>query len=302
MRAYNSYRSYLRKKFGRPVLKVPLNGGFCCPNRDGTLDRRGCSFCDNRSFSPVAETSASMSAQLDAAIKKAPLKHAAFLAYLQPFSNTYGSVDYLRSIYEPILAVPQVVGLAIGTRPDCFDESTYAYLGEVNRRTYLSVELGLQSSHNATLARIRRGHTWEDFVQTVNMLHSLSIETAVHVMLGLPGEQRSHMICTAQRLAGLPVRGIKIHQLMIISGTDLETEYRRYDVAAPGLEAYAALLAEFLSFVRPDQHIHRLMASAQQHHGLIAPLWSSDKMRSINYIQSYLREHCVQQGSAFRSG
>ena len=297
MERYRSYRHFLRRRFGRAVLKLPVNGGFSCPNRDGTKSDRGCVFCDNRSFSPAAGASFPVVRQVEEAIAKAPKKFGAFIVYLQPFSNTYGPVERLASLYEPIIAIPRVVGLAIGTRPDCFNEDIYDYLFDVSKRTYLSVEIGLQSAHDETLSINNRGHTVEDFRRSVYSLSRRGIETVAHVILGLTPETTAMMMETAGELARLPVTGIKIHQLMVIKGTMLAQWHEQARVKCLTLEEYAALVSDFLSYLRPDQHIHRIIADCSQRDGLIAPLWSADKLKSLRFIQEYMLRHKTMQGS-----
>ncbi len=294
---YNTYRSYLKERFGKPVLKIPVNGGFSCPNRDGTKSTTGCLFCDNRSFSPVADRSAEPPLQQLRLIASRPgAAGKLLLPYLQPFSNTYGSAEELRSIYEPLLEVPDVIGLAVGTRPDCFSEETYRYLADLARRTYLSIELGLQSSHDTTLAQCNRGHTWDDFRNAVSRLSACGIETVAHVMLGLPGETPAMMYESAIRLASLPVNGIKIHQLMIVGGTEFADWYAAGKCSVFSLEAYAEVLCGFLERLRPDQHIHRIVADATKENGLIAPNWSADKTATLQCIRKYMDKHDIRQG------
>jgi radical SAM protein (TIGR01212 family) len=282
------YRSYLKKRFGANVLKIPVNAGFSCPNRDGTKSFDGCAFCDNRAFSPVHASLSSPIDQVSGAIDKCHGKYKLFLPYLQPFSNTYAPVGKLKSVYEPLLSITGVIGLAVGTRPDCFDESIYNYLADVNKRAYISVELGLQSGHDSVLEGMNRGHTARDFKDAVLRLDRLGIETAAHVILGLPGETESMVEETAAMLAGLPVSGVKVHQLMIIAGTPLEQMYRSGRARALSIEEYAALLRKFLAGLRPEQHIHRLAADSKPEHGLIAPMWSADKTKAVNYIKGQL--------------
>ena len=304
---YLSYRSYLEKRFGTSVLKIPLNAGFSCPNRDGTISSDGCSFCDNRSFSPVAVVSESLIDQMDSAVTKDRGKHTAFIAYLQPFSNTYGDRQRLESAYEPLIQYPGVVGLAVGTRPDCFSKETFEYLKEISTRTYLSVEIGLQSSNEAALAHNRRGHDRTSFASAVRELSDRRIKTVAHVMIGLPtGEgtepppdTREDVVKTAQFLASLPVSGIKIHQLMIIRGTAMQQWFERGEIAPLSLEEYAELLCSFLAHVRPDQHIHRIMADSSEKCGLIAPLWSAQKMKSIGYIHGVMDKKNLVQGENY---
>ena len=295
---YNSYRSYIKKRFGVPVLTIPLNAGFSCPNRDGTLSSAGCAFCDNASFSPVAHSQASALDQLRNSMQHAR-RFAKFIAYLQSFSNTYGSIDAIKTIYEPLIAESGVVGLAVGTRPDCFTDEIYDYLALVNQRTYLNMEIGLQSATDAVLLRVNRGHTVLAFEQCVNNLYSRKISCTAHIMLGLPGETHASMIETAKLCARLPISGIKIHQLMIIKGTLLAAQYAARLITVFTIEDYAAVLGEFLQHLRPDQYIHRIMADSKPEHGLIAPLWSGSKMASLERINCYLDEEGIGQGDLF---
>jgi radical SAM protein (TIGR01212 family) len=293
---YNSYRSYIKKRFGQEVLKVPLSGGFSCPNRDGMKSHTGCLFCDNRSFSPAALKIESPVNQLRAIISKTSHRYSAFIPYLQPFSNTYGTVEQLKAVYEPLLEIPDVVGIAIGTRPDCFSNAIYDYLYDLSKRTYLSIELGLQSGHNITLKRCNRGHTVEEFSSAIKRLAQMSIETVAHVMLGLPGECTDMMIKTAQYIASVPVSGVKIHQLMIISGTEFELMYNEGLLNLFTIEEYADILCQFIENLRPDQLIHRIMADSKPDFGLIAPLWSANKSASINVIHRIMNTAGCKQG------
>lgn len=293
---YNTYRSYLKSRFGKPVLKIPVNAGFSCPNLDGTVNTRGCCFCDNRSFSPVALEQSTVVSQLQRSIRHASPAFEHFIAYLQPFTNTYGTVEHLQTIYEPLIDQKGVIGLAIGTRPDCLSDTICAYLAEIAQKTYLSIEIGLQSGSDITLAHNNRGHTFEDFVTAVNKLASYNIETVAHVMLGLFGDTVSTITDTAIKLSHLPVHGIKIHQLMIIKGTEYERWYAENTVTPLTLKEYAHLVGIFLSYLKPQQCIHRIMADSHPRYGLIAPLWSAEKQSSIQYIQNYLHTHHIHQG------
>lgn len=296
---YNSYRQFIKEKFGAPVYKASLSGGFSCPNRDGKKSVAGCSFCDNRSFSPASLRLEDPLAQLLRTITAHSHRYSMFIPYLQPFSNTYGTVQRLKSVYEPLLLTRGVVGIAIGTRPDCFSEEIYEYLTDLNKRTYLTIELGLQSSQNKTLERINRGHTVEDFTETVTRLDSIGIETVAHVMLGLPGETNDMMIQTAKYLASMPVRGVKIHQLMIINGTVFEELFNQKELSLLDLQSYGELLCEFLAFLRPDQLIHRIMADSKPEFGLIGPMWSAEKNKSLSVIQGVMDSKESQQGSKY---
>jgi uncharacterized protein len=294
---YNSYRSYLTRRFGKSVLKIPLNAGFSCPNRDGTISRDGCSFCDNRSFSPVATAASAVVDQLKCAIDKDRGRHSAYIAYLQPFTNTYGTVQRLAEVYEPIINHSGIVGLAIGTRPDCLKDDVIAYLRDVSKWTYLSVEIGLQSSSDETLQRNKRGHSVDDFIDSVKRLAALEIETVAHVMIGLPGDSGEGAIKTATLLSSLPVNGVKIHQLMIIDGTEVHEWYKQGKIKPLSLDEYADILCDFLSHMRPDQHIHRIMADSNVKNGLVAPLWSAEKMKSIRRIHEVMEMKNLKQGA-----
>jgi uncharacterized protein len=296
---YRSYRSYIRDRFGKPVLKIPVNGGFSCPNRDGVKSNNGCAFCDNRSFSPAAGNSLPVILQVQTSIAKASKKFDAFIVYLQPFSNTYGSVERIAGLYEPLAAIPGVIGLAIGTRPDCFTEGVYEYLKYLSGRTYLTLEIGLQSANDETLTFNNRGHTVEDFRRCIFSLAKLGIETVAHVILGLKPENQAMMMSTAREIAGLPVNGVKIHQLMVIKGTGVEKWYEQGELKCLSIEEYSSLLCEFLSYLRPDQHIHRIMADSCEGNGLVAPMWSSDKAKALHYIHDFMNINKTVQGSRF---
>lgn len=303
MRHYNTYSAYLKKRFNQPVLKLPVNAGFNCPNRDGTRSQWGCSFCDNNAFSPVAASAVSPLEQLQKSMQRAAGRYKSFIAYLQPFSNTYGDAAHLSAVYEPLISVPGVVGLAIGTRPDCLPEEVCEYLRDLAGRACISVELGLQSSHDATLSLINRGHTFSEFVNAATRLAAMNIEVVAHVILGLPGESEGMMFETAAACAGLPLSGVKIHQLMIIRGTPMERMFAEGRARALSLEEYAPLVCGFLERLRPDQFIHRIMSDMNNAGAtggsplLIAPEWSAHKQSSIKYLHDYMDRNSVEQGS-----
>ncbi|MBF0432100.1 MAG: TIGR01212 family radical SAM protein [Fibrobacteria bacterium] len=282
---YLTYNAFLKQKFGEPVLKIPVNAGFSCPNLDGTKGRGGCIFCDNRAFSPVHSCSEPVNIQLKRGIERSPARFKKYICYFQPYSNTHGPLEKLKHSIELALTVQKVVGIAIGTRPDCFSPEIYNYLGEVSKRTYLSVELGLQTVHDNTLEQINRCQTFAEGKSAIQELAKREIELVAHVILGLPGEDESMMMKTAKTLASLPVDGIKIHQLMVIKGTPMEQWYQRGRVQMMELDEYARLAAKFVSFLRPNQVIHRLMADCPPEAGLIAPLWCTQKSQARNTIR-----------------
>jgi radical SAM protein (TIGR01212 family) len=298
---YTSYSSFLKRRFGKPVAKIPVNGGFSCPNRDGTLSRSGCAFCDNNAFSPVAGAAADLSGQVHSAIHRMSRHFTSFIVYAQPFSNTYGTVERLRAVYEPLVRINGVVGVSIGTRPDCFTEEIYAYLAGLSKRTFLTVEIGLQSSHDATLRAINRGHGFGAFVSAVKRLADLGVETAAHVILGLPGESAAMMFETADRLASLPVQGVKFHQLMVVKGTAMEQMYAEGGVTPLSIGEYSPVVCGCIERLRPNQCVHRIMADMRAGNGLIAPSWSADKQESIRYLHEYMETHRVEQGKQYVS-
>jgi uncharacterized protein len=297
---YRSYRKYIRERFGRAVLTIPVNAGLSCPNRDGTKSVWGCSFCNNQSFSPVWDDKSSVIEQIERTISVVKKRFNAFIVYLQPFSNTYGPLSVLSPIYEAILTIPGVVGLAIGTRPDCFSEEKYEYFQDLAQRTYLSIEIGIQSAHDETLSLHGRGHSMEDFRQCIQSLSTRGISTIAHVMLGLPPETEQMMLTTACEIASLPLTGVKIHQLMIIRGTLMHTWYLQGKVECLTLERYAGLLSKFLSYLRPDQLIHRILADSTVEKGLVAPLWSAEKLKALQFLNIFMDKEGTLQGSQCR--
>jgi hypothetical protein len=234
--------------------------------------------------------------QLKRAIQKAPARYKCFIAYLQPFSNTYAPVPRLRSIFEPLISCPGVVGLAVGTRPDCLGQNVCDYLRDISMRTYLNVEIGIQSCDDTVLARINRSHTFAQFTEACARLSAMNIEITAHVMLGLPGQGDESVRESARALSSLPIQGIKIHQLMIIEGTPMAGLYRENRLQPLSLERYSELAGTFLSHLRPDQFIHRLVADTCSGRGLIAPAWSLDKMKALAHIDRYLADNSIRQG------
>lgn len=293
---YKTYRNFIKEKFGEPVLKVTLNGGFSCPNRDGAISVGGCAFCENRAFSRAHNNVEPVMDQLLQQIDRNSKRFNKFIAYFQPFTNTYGTVDYLKTLYEPVMTTEKVVGLAIGTRPDCLNNEICEYLEDVSKRTYLSVEIGLQSASDKVLKAINRGHTFKQFEDAVYKLAEKNIEVVAHIMLGLPEENHEDLDFTAQKMAELPVSGVKIHQLMIVEDTAVEKLYQKNKLNVLSLEEYAKKTARFIAMLRPDQFLHRIVADSTVENGLIAPLWSEDKIGSVNFIRSYMEKNKVYQG------
>ena len=296
---FRSYGAFLRGLFpGRKeVRKVVLDAGFRCPNLDGTRGTGGCSYCDNRSFSPVAGTRKSVAEQLEEGISrlKAKRSEAGVLAYLQPWSNTYGPLERLRALYSEILAFPGVDGLAIGTRPDCVDEGVRDLLEELAERKPIVLELGLQSANDRTLARIGRGHAaaewagaWSLFRDGTRAKNS-RVSLAAHVILGLPGETLEDWKATARFLAEHPVQSVKIHPLHVVKGTRLAGEWERGEFALPTLGEFARGVAEFAKLLPRETAVERVSGEAPSEM-LLAPEWSGDRNAIVAAVLEALRE------------
>lgn len=278
--AYHAYSYHLRQRFGARVQKVSLDGGFTCPNVDGTVAIGGCVFCDNRSFSPsrriprVREIGEQLRRGIGALKRRYRVDR--FLAYFQPATNTYAPVERLRALYDEALSHPQVVGLVVGTRPDCVPEPVLELLADYGRRTYVCVEYGLQTIHDRSLDWMNRGHDYACFVDAIERSAGRGFEIAAHVILGLPGESREDMLATARAVAGLPIDAVKIHNLYVVAGTLLEEMYRRGDARMLELERYVALVADFLERLPPHVVIQRISGEVPAKY-LVAPSWCLDK-------------------------
>lgn len=278
---------HLKEKFGQKVYKLSLDGGMTCPNRDGTVGERGCIFCSERGSGEFAETlCGNIAAQLEKAKKRveSKVKNGKYIAYFQSFTNTYAPIPYLRRIYTEAIAHDCVVGLAIATRPDCLSDEVISLLKEINDIKPLWVELGLQTKDNGVSEYIRRGYKTEVFESAVKRLRAAGIETVAHVIIGLPNDDP---VKTAKYISDLGVDGVKFHLLHIIKGTDLEKEYEKGAVTPLTLEEYTEALKDCISALREDIIIHRLTGDGDKK-TLVAPLWSGDKKRVLNYINKAL--------------
>jgi radical SAM protein (TIGR01212 family) len=276
---YHQYSFFLRRKFGQRVQKVSIDAGFTCPNVDGSVAVGGCTFCDNRSFSPSRRLPRqSVSGQIDAGIRRLKWRYAAdrFLAYFQPATNTYAPVDRLRPLYEAAVAHPQVVGLAIGTRPDCVADDVLDLLEEIGGKTYLSVEYGMQTMHDRSLDWMNRGHHHDAFIDAVERSRGRGFEICAHVILGLPGESHEDMLATGRELARLAVDAVKIHNLYAVKNTPLAEQLARGEVTLMERDAYIATVVDFLELLPPATMIERISGEAPQPY-FIGPAWSLDK-------------------------
>jgi len=294
----NSYGSYLRRRFGCRVSKVNLDGGFTCPNRDGTKGTGGCIYCDNASFSPSGTRSEiSLEKQIEdgMAYHRRRLQSEKFIIYFQKFTNTYAAVDKLRDLYTRALACPDVLGISVGTRPDALDDDALALLKEIAASHYVCIELGLQSMDAAHLKWMNRGHTLSEYLKTIERVSGHGIDICTHLIYGFPGETRASFLKTADLIAGLPVNSLKIHQLHVVRGTKLAEMYEKRQLVLIPLEEYVATVCDFLELIPEHVAIQRLYGSAPLDM-LVAPAWGLKNNQMWYAIVNELRRRGTWQG------
>jgi hypothetical protein len=297
---YNAFSDELKRVFGCRVHRISVDAGFSCPNRDGTVGSGGCIFCGGKgSGAHGIQAGDSVATQIEAGKEVMTRKYKAkrFLAYFQAFSNTYAPAETLKRLYDEALAVDDVVGLIVGTRPDCLPPETVALLGDYARKTYFWLELGLQSPWNRTLNFLGRGHDFSAFSEAAQACKREGIRVSAHVILGLPGESRDEMLRTATVLNDLGVDGVKIHLLHVMKDTPLADMYARGEVRMLDRDDYVGLVCDFLEILRPEISIQRLTGDGGRDH-LIAPLWSLQKFEVLNAIDYELERRGSRQGSA----
>lgn len=297
---FHSFSAYLKTRFpGRRVLKIPIAAGFSCPNRDGTLSGAGCVFCDRYASGPVATAAWPIERQIDAHIRRHPGKK--FIAYFQSNCNTYGTVAELRRKYEIVFNYEEIVGLFIGTRPDTLPGPVLSLLEEMNRRTYLSVELGLQSVHAQSLALLNRNHTYGQFVEAFGELRSRNIDVIVHLIIGIPGETLMDMRATIAAMNALRPAGIKFHLLHVLKDTELESRHARSPLPLLSREEYSDIICDLLQRLDPAIVVHRLGADREK--GLfIAPLWALNKAAVLRAIRGKMMLRGAYQGQLHDGG
>jgi hypothetical protein len=296
---YNLYSEHLKQTFGGRVHKISIDAGFGCPNRAGGRVGGGCLFCaPSGSGSTGLEPGLSIAGQIEAGKDVMTRKYKAqrFIAYFQPFSNTFAPVETLRRQYDEALAVEKVVGLAIGTRPDCLPDDVLDLLAEYSQKTDLWLEIGLQSIHDSSLDFLRRGHDYATFLSAFEGAMRRGIRVCVHVILGLPGEDREAMLAIADEMARLKVDGIKIHLLHVLRGTELGDLYERGEVQILQQDEYVTLVADFIERLHPETLIHRLTGDGPRKI-LLAPLWSLKKWEVLNAIDAEMEQRQTTQGS-----
>lgn len=298
---YHSLDFELKRRFGRKVYKLALDGGMTCPNRDGTLGTGGCVFCSgggSGDFAVPRGVYRDVWQQIEAAREKVAGKigeDGLFVAYFQSYTNTYAPVEYLEPLFSRALDHPQVAALSVGTRPDCVPEEVVELLGRLNRRKPVWVELGLQTIHEDTARMIRRGYELPVFADAFERLRAAGMTVIVHVILGLPGETREMMLETVDYLGRLPVDGIKLQLLHILEGTKLASMYREAPFPVMSLDEYTDLIVECVGSLPPSVVIHRISGDGPKSL-LIEPKWSGNKRLVLNTIMGKLRENGVYQG------
>ncbi len=301
MACWYSLKDYFQEKFGGRVLKIPVNAGFTCPNRDGTRGTGGCIYCDNAAFSPVlaqGRSAESIEQQIENGTlgRKGRVKNLkGFVAYFQSFSNTHGPVDRLKALYDKVLGMDDIIGMAVGTRPDCVDEEKIRLLASYTGEKFVSVEYGLQSANDETLQRINRGHTADEFRDAVLATAGKNIHICAHVILFLPGESTDDMMHTANFISGLPVDSVKIHHLHIVRGTQLEREYAEGRIQLPSAEEYIPVLCSFIEQLRPDMVVQRIMGDTPRHM-LEAPDWTLEKNTITELLKQEFKRRSTRQG------
>lgn len=301
---YNDFPTFLKRFFTGKVQKISINAGFTCPNRDGTVGYGGCTYCNNQTFNPeYCRTEKPVSVQLEEGKRFFAHKYPEmkYLAYFQAYTNTYGELEALKRKYEEALAVDDVVGLVIGTRPDCMPDALLDYLEALARRTFVLVEYGIESTLDCTLRRINRGHTWQVAVDAVERTATRGLPVGGHVILGLPGESREDMLGQAADISRLPLDTLKLHQLQLIRGTRMAREYEErpedfhlfHDV-----DEYIALVVDYIQRLRPDLVLERFVSQSPKEL-LIAPDWGLKNYEFNHRLQKRMKELDAWQGKLY---
>ncbi|WP_304340035.1 TIGR01212 family radical SAM protein [Metaclostridioides mangenotii] len=295
---YHTWNYHLKKTFGEKVFKVSINAGFTCPNIDGTISHGGCTYCSKEGSGDFAGNP--KDDLIDQFYKIREMMHkkwhnAKYIGYFQAFTNTYANLDVLKEKYETILELDDVIGLSISTRPDCLPDDVVEYLGELNIRTNLWVELGLQTIHDETSKIINRGHDYKEFLEGVEKLKSRNIKTVVHIINGLPGEDYNMMMETAKAVGEMGVDGIKIHLLHVINDTPMEKMLKNGSLRLMEKDEYINLVCDQLEILPKEMIIHRLTGDGKRDE-LVGPLWSLKKWEVLNQIDDTLKSRDSYQG------
>lgn len=291
MTNYRSLNSVLREKFGTKVYKLALDGGFSCPNRDGTVSTGGCTFCSGGSGDFAIPCGDNVSQAIETAKHLVSGKGGEkFIAYFQSYTGTYAPYERLEALYTSAISHPDIAALSVGTRPDCLPERTVTLLSELNRAKPVWVELGLQTIHEETARRINRGYSLPVFDDAVNRLKKAGLEVIVHMIIGLPGETEEMICSTAEYIGKSGADGIKFQLLHVLEGTPLAEEYRRGEFDVLSLDEYIRILEKCVQRIPPEMVVHRLTGDGAKR-DLIAPLWSSDKKKVLNAVRHALQPY-----------
>lgn len=304
-RRFNSYNEYFKKEFGERVQKVSIDAGFTCPNRDGTLAIGGCTYCNNDAFNPsYCQPNKPIRQQLEEGIEfhlKRYRRANKYLAYFQTYSNTFAPLEELKKIYSEALSHPNVIGLVIGTRPDCIDDEKLDYFSQLNKENYLIIEYGIESCYNTTLEKINRQHTFEQSVETIEKTAKKGIKIGSHIIFGLPGESRQEMMDQVQTLSALPINNIKFHQLQIIKNTKMAADYKKDPSAFDlfSLEDYIDFIVDFTSRLNPSFIIERFTGEVPPRF-LAGPNWGLIRNDQVNLlIEKKFEKKNTFQGEKF---
>lgn len=295
---YYAYNFHLRQKFGHRVQKVSLDAGFTCPNVDGTVAIGGCTFCDNRSFSPSRRLPRqNILGQIDEGIRRLKKRYDCdhFMAYFQPATNTYAPVEKLRRLYEEALSHPQVIAMAIGTRPDCVPNEVLELLNELGQRTYLSVEYGLQTMHDRSLDWMNRGHHHDAMIDAMQRSQGRAFEICAHLILGLPGESHDDMLATAREVVRLGVDAVKLHNLYAVKNTELEDQLARGEVQLMERDDYIRTLVDILEILPPNIIVERIAGDAPPQY-FLGPSWCLDKPAVRLALEQEMQRRDTWQG------
>lgn len=298
MKPYNTFTTELRRLFNCRVQRVSLDAGFTCPNRDGSVGTGGCTFCGDRGAAAVGvPVELPLAGQLSKSKAYLVSKFRAerFLAYFQAYSNTYAGVNRLRPLYESVLADPEVVGLIIGTRPDCLADDVLDMLADISIKTYLWLEIGMQTMHDRTLKLINRGHDHACTVDAIKRARQRGIRVCAHLIIGLPGETREDMISSVQELNRIGVDGVKIHHLHVLKGSQLAEQYLKGELQLLNRDEYVQLVCDAVEHLDEKILIHRLMGDGRTE--LLAPDWSRRKLEVLNMIDAEFAKRGSRQGS-----
>lgn len=303
-RRINAASNHFKKAFGKRIQKLTIDAGFTCPNRDGTKGSGGCSYCNNDAFNPsYCSPEKSISQQIREGIEFHETRYRKavnYVAYFQAFSNTYASLDRLKDLYGQALENDKIIGLIIGTRPDCIDEEKLEYLASLNEKYYLVIEYGIESVYNRTLKRINRGHSYEESVKALELTSQYGIKTGAHFIFGLPGESREEMLQSVTEVSKLPLHSIKFHQLQIVRDTSFANEYKedRHNFQLFSFNEYIEFIAEYLSRLNPAFVIERLAAETQARNA-VSERWGLRYDQVLNKIEKKMEELNYWQGKYY---